>query len=58
MVCYASGKIVINDGLEAGQTVVTAGGQLLHPGQVVEMAWSPQPTQSIVSRDTVGGGQP
>ncbi|HCF6263188.1 TPA: efflux RND transporter periplasmic adaptor subunit, partial [Pseudomonas aeruginosa] len=45
-------------GLEAGQTVVTVGGQLLHPGQVVEVAQPPQPTQSTASRDAVGGGQP
>ncbi|VFT12443.1 putative RND efflux membrane fusion protein [Pseudomonas aeruginosa] len=30
---YASEKVVIDGGLEAGQTVVTVGGQLLHPGQ-------------------------
>ncbi len=34
------------------------GGQLLHPGQVVEVAQPPQPTQSTASRDAVGGGQP
>lgn len=40
---YASEKVVIDGGLEAGQTVVTVGGQLLHPGQVVEVAQPPQP---------------
>ncbi len=55
---YASEKVVIDGGLEAGQTVVTVGGQLLHPGQVVEVAQPPQPTQSTASRDAVGGGQP
>ena len=55
---YASEKVVIDGGLEAGQTVVTVGGQLLHPGQVVEVAQPPQPTQNTASRDAVGGGQP
>lgn len=55
---YASEKVVIASGLEAGQTVVTVGGQLLHPGQVVEVAQPPQPTQTTASRDALGGGQP
>ena len=35
---YDTGIVVIDKGLEDGQTVVTAGGQLLHPGQPVEIA--------------------
>ncbi len=37
ILAYDSGVIVVNKGLEAGQHVVTAGGQLLSPGQVVEI---------------------
>lgn len=35
---FASGVVVVSKGLEAGQTVVAQGGQLLSPGQVVEVA--------------------
>jgi RND family efflux transporter MFP subunit len=35
---YATGEVVIADGLQSGARVVTAGGQLLHPGQQVEIA--------------------
>lgn len=35
---YDSGVVVINGGLEAGAHVVTAGTQLLRPGQTVEIA--------------------
>ncbi|UDL92340.1 efflux RND transporter periplasmic adaptor subunit [Mesorhizobium sp. PAMC28654] len=38
ILAYDSGVIVVNKGLEAGQHVVTAGGQLLSPGEVVEIA--------------------
>lgn len=38
IVAYDSGVIVVGKGLEAGQQVVTAGGQLLSPGDVVEVA--------------------
>ncbi len=37
-VAYGSGTVMIGKGLKAGQHVVVAGGQLLHPGQVVEIA--------------------
>ena len=37
-VAYGSGTVMIGKGLQAGQNVVVAGGQLLHPGQVVEIA--------------------
>ena len=35
---YDSGIVILTSGLEAGQMVVTAGGQLLSSGQVVEIA--------------------
>lgn len=35
---YATGEVVIADGLQSGARVVIAGGQLLHPGQQVEIA--------------------
>lgn len=35
---YLTGKVVIGDGLAAGDTVVVAGGQLLHPDMQVEVA--------------------
>jgi RND family efflux transporter MFP subunit len=38
ILAYESGVIVIDKGLEAGQQVITAGGQLLSPGEVVEVA--------------------
>ncbi|MGE0282656.1 MAG: efflux RND transporter periplasmic adaptor subunit [Rhizobiaceae bacterium] len=38
---YNSGTMAINRGLAGGQLVVTAGGQLLRPGQIVEIATEP-----------------
>jgi RND family efflux transporter MFP subunit len=38
ILAYESSIIVVDKGLEAGQQVVTAGGQLLSPGAVVETA--------------------
>ena len=38
ILAYESGVIVVDKGLEAGQKVVTAGGQLLSPGETVEVA--------------------
>ena len=35
---YLTGKVVISDGLQSGQSVVVLGGQLLHPGMQVEIA--------------------
>ncbi len=35
---YLTGKVVITEGLESGQQVVVLGGQLLHPGMLVEIA--------------------
>lgn len=35
---YDSGSVAVASGLETGEQVVTAGVQLLHPGQVVEIA--------------------
>ncbi|MDR0279658.1 MAG: efflux RND transporter periplasmic adaptor subunit [Paucimonas sp.] len=35
---YLTGKVVISDGLQSGQSVVILGGQLLHPGMQVEIA--------------------
>ncbi|MDB6051608.1 MAG: mdtE 2 [Pseudomonas sp.] len=41
---YLTGSVVISDGLNAGEQVVVAGGQLLHPDMLVEIAETPQPT--------------
>nr|WP_292832707.1 efflux RND transporter periplasmic adaptor subunit [Mesorhizobium sp.] len=38
VLAYESGVFVVDKGLEAGQQVITAGGQLLSPGEVVEVA--------------------
>ncbi|MDH6231091.1 RND family efflux transporter MFP subunit [Mesorhizobium soli] len=38
VLAYDSGIVVIDRGLASGDIVVTAGGQLLHPGQAVEVA--------------------
>ena len=35
---YLTGKVIISGGLEGGEKVVIAGGQLLHPGVKVEIA--------------------
>ncbi|WP_347903191.1 efflux RND transporter periplasmic adaptor subunit [Pseudomonas purpurea] len=35
---YLTGNVIISDGLSGGENVVTAGGQLLHPGSRVEIA--------------------
>ncbi|MCM2363806.1 MULTISPECIES: efflux RND transporter periplasmic adaptor subunit [unclassified Pseudomonas] len=35
---YLTGKVIIGDGLTGGEKVVVAGGQLLHPGMLVEIA--------------------
>lgn len=35
---YDSGTVIVSKGLSPGQNVVTAGGQLLTPGQIVEIA--------------------
>ena len=35
---YLTGKVIIGDGLKGGENVVVAGGQLLHPGMLVEIA--------------------
>lgn len=35
---YLTSKVIVSDGLQAGDQVVTAGGQLLHPGMHVEVA--------------------
>lgn len=34
---YLTGRVILNDGLKDGETVVVAGGQLLHPGMEVEV---------------------
>ncbi|SDV07608.1 efflux RND transporter periplasmic adaptor subunit [Pseudomonas mucidolens] len=43
---YLTGKVIISDGLEGGEKVVVAGGQLLHPGMQVEIAQPPDPAQA------------
>ncbi|MBD1550017.1 efflux RND transporter periplasmic adaptor subunit [Pseudomonas typographi] len=40
---YLTGKVIVSDGLKAGDQVVTAGGQLLHPGMRVEVAQERSP---------------
>ncbi|NUT84566.1 efflux RND transporter periplasmic adaptor subunit [Pseudomonas brassicacearum] len=35
---YLTGKVIISDGLKGGEKIITAGGQLLHPGVRVEIA--------------------
>jgi RND family efflux transporter MFP subunit len=35
---YLTGKVVISEGLNGGEKVIVAGGQLLHPGMKVEIA--------------------
>src|SRR5207253_3268847 len=45
---YLTGKVIISEGLSGGEKVVTAGGQLLHPGMLVE----------IVARSGKGPTQP
>ncbi|RVC83694.1 efflux RND transporter periplasmic adaptor subunit, partial [Mesorhizobium sp. M4A.F.Ca.ET.022.05.2.1] len=42
VLAYDSGVVVISRGLEAGQSVVTNGGQLLSPGQAIEIAGAGQ----------------
>ncbi|TIP51800.1 MAG: efflux RND transporter periplasmic adaptor subunit, partial [Mesorhizobium sp.] len=39
---FDSGIIAVDKGLQEGQSVVTAGGQLLSPGQTVEIAGASQ----------------
>jgi RND family efflux transporter MFP subunit len=42
VLAFDSGVVVVDKGLEAGQSVVTAGGQLLSPGQTIEVAGASQ----------------
>jgi RND family efflux transporter MFP subunit len=42
VLAFDSGVVVVDKGLEAGQSVVTAGGQLLSPGQMVEISGAGQ----------------
>jgi len=42
VLAFESGVVVVDNGLEAGQNVVTAGGQLLSPGQTIEIAGAGQ----------------
>ncbi|QJI32142.1 efflux RND transporter periplasmic adaptor subunit [Pseudomonas sp. ADAK18] len=43
---YLTGKVIIGDGLKGGEKVVVAGGQLLHPGMIVEIAQPPDQAQA------------
>ncbi|NMZ07104.1 efflux RND transporter periplasmic adaptor subunit [Pseudomonas proteolytica] len=43
---YLTGKVIIGDGLKGGENVVVAGGQLLHPGMLVEIAQAPDQAQA------------
>jgi multidrug efflux pump subunit AcrA (membrane-fusion protein) len=42
VLAFDSGGVVVDKGLQEGQSVVTAGGQLLSPGQAIEMAGATQ----------------
>ncbi len=42
VLAFDSGVVVVDKGLQEGQSVVTAGGQLLSPGQTVEVAGASQ----------------
>ncbi|TIP35792.1 MAG: efflux RND transporter periplasmic adaptor subunit, partial [Mesorhizobium sp.] len=42
VLAFDSGGVVVDKGLQEGQSVVTAGGQLLSPGQTIEMAGATQ----------------
>ena len=42
VLAFDSGVVVVDKGLQAGQSVVTAGGQLLSPGQTVEISGAAQ----------------
>ena len=44
---YLTGKVIIGDGLKGGENVVVAGGQLLHPGMLVEIAQAPDQAQGV-----------
>ncbi|XJV41110.1 efflux RND transporter periplasmic adaptor subunit [Pseudomonas asplenii] len=46
---YLTGHVMIGEGLQGGEKVVVAGGQLLHPGMLVEIARPPS---------QVAGGSP
>lgn len=48
VVRYGDGRMVIDSGLEAGQRVVVAGGQLLYSGQAVEIAESLEDATALV----------
>lgn len=48
---YLTGKVIISAGLEGGEKVIIAGGQLLHPGMKVEIAEN-------TYRDLAPGAQP
>lgn len=47
---YLTGSVVISDGLKAGEQVVVAGGQLLHPDMQVEIAQAPQSSVAKAQR--------
>lgn len=58
---YATGKVLVGQGLQAGQRVVIAGGQLLHPGQQVEIARAEQaaePDKAAAVREDRGEPAP
>lgn len=44
---YLTGKVIVSDGLKGGEKVITAGGQLLHPGVHVEIAEHPTEQKTI-----------
>ena len=46
-VSYARERVIVGEGLAAGQRVVVAGGQMLHPGQKVEVARDEQAAEPV-----------
>ena len=48
-VSFAREQVMIGEGLEAGQRVIVAGGQLLHPNQKVEVARAEQAAEPVDS---------
>ena len=52
---YLTGAILVRDGLKPGETVVTAGGQLLRPGETVTVVADAAPTEAGESADGGSG---
>ncbi|WP_448683825.1 efflux RND transporter periplasmic adaptor subunit [Pseudomonas nicosulfuronedens] len=48
-VSFAREQVIVGEGLQAGQRVIVAGGQLLHPNQKVEIAQAEQAAEPLDS---------